>query len=546
MVQSLVASLLAAMLQVPPSPSPTPSASPSPVVSPAPAAQLSAQPFVADHLYPGGALSIAIANSTGPIGVSIDNPIVTLNIDQNAHTVTLTAGQTLGRAVLTILDGSGQRVLIPVRVALDAAKILSQTLALQYTGNPVDPVWLQRTVQRSVLRNLQLRPGVQAQTSFNLPAALAPGSIGAFDAQVQVSGNESYYPVNALINVNLQNVAAQSFVPSVLFYDDDPEHIATEGVLYRGHIDPATPVRLYYYHDDNAQPRDLAVVFSAPSGSSTVHLIDASAGPNIDVMQVGHAVTRDFLSRKPINEGIVVTIVPESPYIAERFAMQPLNGVAGNIDVHILSGSALDVTVLAVAQNTLDSAIPGLLTQPKLPGDGHHRTGVFNVNGYAQDTLSYRVGGDDVSLDYGLHSPPGVAPPDGRDFGEYGVWRTLNFAVTNPTGQAATLYLYEQPMGGPVRSSFLINGTPPVVEIQCARASERYQIGAPIPVAPGASTVQLQTMTDGGSFYPIEVGLTKTPPSPSPPSVTAPNGCFPKPPAPPLPTASPLPEPTGR
>ncbi len=553
-MQSLLASLLAALLQVPPSPAPLPATSPSPVVSPTPAAQLSAQPFVADHLYPGGTLAIAVANSTGSISAAIDNPIVSWNIDQNAHVVNISAGQTPGRAVLTISDGSGQRVLIPVRVAMDAAKLLAQSLSVQYTGNPVDPVWLQRTVQQAVLRNVQLQPGVvqtQAQTSFILPA-LAPGSVGAFDAQVQVPGSDSYYPVNALVNVNLQNVAAQAFIPPVLFYDDDPEHITTEGVLYRGHIDPATPVRLYYYHDNNAQPRDLAVVFSAPAGSSTVHLIDASAGPNIDVMQVGHAVTRDFLSRKPINEGLVVTVAPEAPYVAERFAMQSLNGVAGNIDVHILSGGALDVTVLSLASNTPDSAIAGLLGQPKLPGDGHHRTGVFDINGYAQDTLAYRVGGDDVSLDYGLHSPPALAPPDGRDFGEYGVWRTLNFTVSNPTDQPATLYLYEQPMGGPVRSNFLVttNGATQPVQIQCARASEHYQIGDPIAAPPGASSIQVQTMTDGGSFYPLEVGLTSTPPSPAPPPITAPNGCFPKaqasPQASPSPSASPLAEAAGR
>lgn len=550
MVQSFMASLLAALLQVPPSPTPVPTVLPSPVASPTPAAQLSTQPLVADHLYPGGVLAIAITSSTGPIDAAIDNPIVTWNIDQNTHTVTLTAGQTLGRAVLTISDGSSQHIAIPVRVAVDAAKLLSQTLTLQYTGNPVDQAWLQKTVQRAVLRNVLPQPGSgQPQSSFNLPA-LAVGSVGAFDAQVQVPGTDSTYALNAVVNVNLQNVAAQAFTPPVLFYDDDPEHITGEGVLFRGHINPGTPVRLYYYHDNNAQPRELAVVFSATSASSTVHLIDASAGPNIDVMTVGHNVTRDFLNRKPMNEGIVVTVAPQAPYIAETFQLQSLSGVAGSIDVNILSGGALDVTVLSVAPSTPDAAIPPLLTQPQLPGDGHHRTGIFNVSGYAQDTLAYRVGGDDVSLDYGLHSPPTLAPPEGRDFGEYGVWRTLNFNVTNPTGQPATLYLYEQPMGGPVRSSFLINATPPLVDIPCARASERYQVGEPIAAPPGASALQVQTMTDGGSFYPLEVGLTATPPSPAPPPISAPNGCFPKPQAAPqaspLPAASPAPEPTTR
>ena len=362
-----------------------------------------------------------------------------------------------------------------------------------------------------------------------------------------MAGSDTTYPVNALVNVNLQNVVAEAFAPPVLFYDDDPEHIAGEGVLYRGHIQPGTPVRLYYYHDNGNQPLDLAVVFSAPSDPSTVQLIEASAGPNIDVMTVGHNVTRDFLMRKPNNQGIVETIAPQAPYIAQRFALQPLSGAAGTIDIHVLSGGAVDVTVLSLATNTPDSAVPQLLTQGKLPGDGHHRTGVFNLTGYAQDTLAYTVGGEDASLDFGLHSPPTVEPPDGRDFGEYGVWRTLNFSVSNPSGQPATIYLYEQPMGGPVRSSFIVSGSPQPVEILCARASEKYQIGAPIQAPAGSSTIQLQTMTDGGSYYPLQVGLTATPPAPNPPPQSAPNGCFPKtqPTAvPPSASPSPQPEPT--
>jgi hypothetical protein len=35
-------------------------------------------------------------------------------------------------------------------------------------------------------------------------------------------------------------------------------------------------------------------------------------------------------------------------------------------------------------------------------------------------------------------------------------------------------------------------------------------------------------MTDGGSFYPLEVGLSGTPPQPVTPPVSAPDGCFPK------------------
>jgi hypothetical protein len=300
----LAAAVLAALLQgTPPAPPPSasPAPSPSPVTSPSAAPALGAQPAAADHLYPGNVLRITIANANGTVTAAIDNPIATWSIDQAAHVLTLTAGQSLGRATLTIADASGQGVLFPVRVGLDAGTISAQSLSLQYTGNPADQTWLQKTLQKLLLRNVQLQSGAAAQANFNLPSVLTPGSIGALDAQVQISGSDQYYPVSGVVNVNLQNVPTESFAPPLLFYDDDPEHISAEGVLYRGRVSAGRPVRLYYYHDNMDRPRDLIVAFSASSQAATVQLIDASAGPNIDVMTVGHIVTRDFLSQKPNN-----------------------------------------------------------------------------------------------------------------------------------------------------------------------------------------------------------------------------------------------------
>ncbi|HET9393458.1 MAG TPA: hypothetical protein VFO29_08100 [Candidatus Rubrimentiphilum sp.] len=545
----LAAALLAALLQgTPPAPSgASPAPSPSPIASPTVAPALSAQPAAADHLYPGNVLRITIAGANGAVTAAIDNPIATWSVDQAAHVLTLTAGQTLGRATLTVTDATNQSITVPVRVGLDAGTIAAQSLSLRYTGNPVDQAWLQKTVQKALLQNVQSAPGANPQTSFALPSALAPGSIGAFDAQVQITGGDQYYPVNSVVNVNLQNVPTESFAPSLLLYDDDPEHITTEGVLYRGRVSPGQPARLYYYHDNNNQPHDLVVAFSAPAGSATVQLIDVSRGPNIDVMTVGHFVTRDFLVQKPANQGIIVTVDPQSPYVAERFPLTSLAGAAGTVDVRVVSGGPVDVTVLSVAPETPDASIPSLLAQAKLPGDGHHRTGVFNVAGYAHEALSYTVGGEDASLNYGLQSPPVVEPPEGRDFGEYGVWRTIDFTVNNATGQPATIYLYESPMGGPLRSSFVINGALPPIDVGCVRLSQRYQIGQPLTVQPGQSNIQLQTMTDGGSNYPLEVGLTVTPPIPSAPPITAPDGCFPKTQSSPSPASpTPAPEPTGR
>ncbi len=429
---------------------------------------------------------------------------------------------------------------IPVRVAYDAGVVPAQ-VNVQVTGDALDPQWLQSQIQKAILKAVQTQPGIAAQIgAFALPALLSPGAGSDIPVQIQIPGGTQYFDVNAQTTVALQNVDAGPFASELLFYDDDPEKVVADGTLYQNEVQPNAPARLYYYHQNANDPRRILVVISnaVPNDPSTVQLIDASAGPNIDVMSVGHAVSRDFLTWKSHNQGIVAQIGPSAPFIADEFTMQPQDGAAGSIGVHVLSGGAVQLTVLAVPPTVTDAQIAQYLNQPRLPGDGHHRTGAFTVNDYGTQTLSYTVGGDDAVTQYGATTPPSL-DGNGRDYGDYGVLRTMTFAVQNTGTQPATVYLFEQPMGGVVRSSFLVDGT--LYQVGCARVSQRYQIGNAITVNPGISNVVVQTMTDGGSNYPLEVGMTVTPPLPATPPISAPDGCFPKPQqaAPPVPAPSP-------
>ena len=536
---------LAVALQVTPpppppdlvTPQPSPSASPSPTPAP-----ITVTP-VPVNLHPSQAVVLTIQNGTGPFTVSVDTPLVTATVDQTARTVTVTAGAQAGRAILTLNDSTGAAVQIPVRVALDAG-IVPASITLRVTGTQIDSAWLQKVVQNAVQRSVQLQPQATMQTlMFTLPPALGPGASAAVPVPVHLSGGDQYLDVDATASVTLQNVAADPFSPPLLMYDDDPEKLNGTGVLFRAQVNPAAPARLYYYHENSADQRQLAVVLSS-TAPSTVQLIDASAGPNIDVMSVGHNVSRDFLAQKPLNEGIVLVVGPQSPYVADQFLMNRLDGAAGNIGIRVLSGAAITVTVVATPPGGLSAAqLPAALALPQLPDDGHHRTGIFSLVNYAADTVAYTAPGPDASVQYGAHSPPASADlaslPTGHDYGEYGVLRTVNFNINNPLDQPQTLYLYERPMGGAVRSSFLVNGT--LVQVGCARVSNRYQIGDPITVAPHANMqLPVQTMTDGGSNYPLELGLSAAAPLPTVPPINAPDGCFPKS------QPSPQPEPTGR
>lgn len=513
-------------------------------------------------MHPSQSATLTIANGTGPFTTSIDTPLVTVTVDQTARTVTVAASQQTGRATIALNDSTGASVQIPVRVALDAGSVPS-AIAVRVTGTQLAPQWLTLIVQRALLRAMQVQPGAAAQVAaFTVPQTLGPGASAAIPVPVSIAGGDTYFDVpQTSVSVTVQNVDTPAFLTPVLYYDDDPEKVTEAGVLFRGQIAPNSPARLYYYHQNSGENRRLAVVLSSASAQpSTVQLIDASAGPNIDVMSVGHAVSRDFLMQKPLNEGIVIDIAPPVPYVAEQFPMKPLDGAAGSIGINVLTGGPVTATVVALPAGGDVSAneVTPYLTQPRLPGDGHHRTGAFLLTNYAQDVIPYTIPGADASKQYGAQTPPAAqAPGDpvtaGHDYGEYGVVRNLNFQITNPLDQPATLYLYERPLGGAVRSSFLVDGQ--LVQVGCARVSDRYQIGDPITVQPHARlTLPVQTMTDGGSNYPLEVGLTQTAPQPAAPPINAPDGCFPKPQtAPPAPQGtpaaspvpSPVPEPTG-
>ncbi len=557
---NIAVSILALALQVTPppappvlaSPAPSPSATVSPPASPSPASSpgnLTVTPATL-NLHPSQTHALTVTNATGTITAQTDTPAISVSVDQTARTVAVSASPQAGRAIVTVSDSSGASVQVPVRVAFDAG-VVPGTVTLRVTGNPVDTTWLQGQVQKAIAKSIQLQPGASLRTpSFTLPALFTPGSVAAIPVAITITGGNQYFDVvNAPLTVDLQNVDSSAFAPPFLFYDDDPERITGDGILYQNQVTAANPTRLYYYHENTNNQHQLFVVFSAPSGPATVQLIDASAGPNIDVMSVGHAVTRDFLMQKPRNEGLVVDITPQTPFVADQFLLNRLDGAAGTIGIRLLTGGPVTVTVLtappaSASDPPASSQVAALLGQPKLPGDGHHRTGVFNITTYGQETIAYTAGGPDAMTQYGAQSPPSADPAStGHDYGEYGVLRTLTFDVNNPSGQTATAYLYERPMGGVVRSSFLVDGT--LYQVGCARVPQRYLIGAPFAIPSGQTRITVQTMTDGGSAYPLEIGLTATPPLSTTPPISAPDGCFPKPSAPAAtPAASPAPSPS--
>jgi hypothetical protein len=480
------------------------------------------------QLNPAQQQIVTVSGVSPPLQATLDQKLVSVDVSADGTSVTIDATQATGSDVLHLVDANGARADVPIRVAFNAGTIVPQT-TLTVTGDPADAAWLAAQVASWVTRLTAVLPGAKATVGTVTPEApLAAGAGTQFVVPVQIAGNGQYFDRSGTTTVTVQNVVLEPFSPGLLFYDDDPEHVTQDGVLFRGTVTAAQPARLYYYHDDAADPRTLVVALTSSSQDATsVQLVGASAGPNMDVMHVGQTLTKNFLLTKAHGEGVVVSLSQDEPYLLAQTPMGERQLVSGTVDLRVLSGGSVVMTVLAVSAG-IDPRT--LLAGPVLPGDGHHRTGVFTISGFGSDKLTYSAGSADATLVVGDTDPtPPSADPaaTGHDYGDYGVLHSIDLTLTNPGSAPAAAYLYFKPLAGPARGSFLIDGS--LVDIGCVRLATPYQITA-FQLSPGQTyhTV-VRTMTDGGSFYPAEIGVSGNPPQPSAPPITAPNGCFPKP-----------------
>jgi len=429
----------------------------------------------------------------------------------------------------------------PSSSALPPAGVIPSGVSVDVTGSPgVTPDVLDTQILAALDQEIRptLRPGAAVRYGPIVPWPLLPlatGSRTAVNVTVTIEGDSASTTVTGVTTATIDNVVVAPAVPNVLFLSDDPEYLQSDGLVFRGQVSAGRPVRLYYYHSDIGVPRDLDVVLTA-AVPSRVQLIESAAGPDLDVMSVGHTVTRDLLQFEQANEGAVVDIEPGKPFIARHALMIQGELVAGAADVHVMSGGAVTVSVVASPAGGHPDAY---LSGPRMPFDGHDRHGMFDLDGFGNIAQSYVVGGPDVAVHYGgrTRTPRSLDPSDpGHDYGDYGIVHRITFGLVNPGDTPQLVYLYEKPLAGPVRSSFLVDGQ--LKELGCVRMPQPYWIATyQVPAhSNGISTTV--TMTDGGSFYPLEFGVTDTQPLPYTPPVGTPDGCSPNVASSPSPTAA--------
>ena len=413
--------------------------------------------------------------------------------------------------------------------AFPPAGTLPSNVSIIVTGNPADGAFLESQIRVALDRQIRptLRPGSVIHWGSIGPWPLLPLAVGdraAANVSVTITGDRGTSFVSGVVTVSMWNQGVPPIAPTTLFFSDDPEYVSSEGLLFRGTIEPGHATRLYYYHSVVGVPRDLDVVLTAKV-PTRVHAISAAAGPDLDTMSVGHSVSRDFLLYRQRNQGIVLDLAPNSPLVLRHDMMLQSELVAGSVDLHVLGGGPVTVSVVSPPAGGRPQPF---LAGPRLPPDGHNRHGVFDLDGFGDIGATYTVGGPDATITYGsqTRSPRNVDALDsGRNYGAYGVIYRIAFQLINPTDTNRVVYLYERPRGGAVRSSFLVDGQ--LKEVGCARLAQPYWLTT-YQIAPhSGGEARLLTMADGGSYYPLEIGVTETPPVWNTPPAGAVDGCSP-------------------
>lgn len=490
---------------------------------------------------------IAIVGGEPPLRAMLSVPVADVRVDPVANTLVL-RGLTNGTATLTISDASGAAAVASVLVGPNAG-FAPNDIAVALTGNPTDD-FAAAQIHAALLRAVQPLPGAAVVPgSVQLPTPLAPGQRIDAPLRFHVDGKNRYVDVDGIATAHISIAAPTAIPPTVLFYSDDPEALTQDGVLFRGTLTREQPVRLYYYHQTKVPNESVVIALDTQAGVSRVNVIGRGAGPNPAVMYVGQSATYRFLDDHARNAGVDLDVPVGAPLLifTSDTAMKTGDLVAGALDFALAGGSPVRVSVVALSP---EAQLATLLGSDEMLSDGKQRRGSYDIAQPFSLTLAYAVGTPDpAAVTVGGGDPPiPNLRPGGRPLaGDYGILRNVNLTLTNPTQAPATVYLYEKPIGYPVTTTINFTGDASPTRLQCAKQPERYLVHAFNVPANGNATITGTYMTDGGSTYPLDFGLTTTPPSPLPVSMTAPDGCFPKPagaspsPSAPMPTVSPSP-----
>ncbi len=485
----------------------TPGPAASPGETPVPLATPTQPPIVVEppqlSVEPGKTVSARVNSSLGAITATVaDASIATVIVDP-AQRVLYVTGVKVGSTVATVTDSRGVTRDVPVRVAYAAGTLADET-TVRVTGNPTSADYLREAIAAAVERAATLRSGA----SINVPPETIPihGDLKIdnrleIDAQAQIAGN-GYLPVNGTTHVIVENTALPPIQPARLLVSDYPERLTANGVLFTARLDRTQAQRfLYYHYNAPTEParRILLKARNASNAPATVQMIDGSAGPGANEMEVGHLSTKRFLVREARNEGRVLTIAPGATVNLVDHPLPPQSIVSAILQLRLVTGDPLDLAL--VAQDALAPTDQSIDTTTLLAGGAPHARGVYPVPTFFFDR-TYDVDGEDLDIAIGQLPLPNLRQGEALS-GDYGVEQSMKVVIVNMTRGPRSIALYANPRGGRATGTFIIDGV--VVQAHALAAFSRYKIWQERINAGTFRRITIVSMPEGGSSYPLRL-----------------------------------------
>lgn len=482
-------------------PAPEPLASPTPLPTPTPP-PIEVSP-AAPALEPGRIVVVRVNGAAGDIVATAGDPAVAaVSVDQLTRTVTIT-GLTVGVTVITVADARGITRDVPVRVAYAAGSVADR-IVLHLTGDPATAAFVREAAIRAAGAAATLRPGARATVAPEaaaVHATLPTDNRTALDVPLQLQG-DAYLNAAGTTHVEIVNDALPRIAPSRLLVSDYPERLTADGVLFNATIDRSRPQRFLYYHYNPGGEPARRILVKATNTSllpAVVHVIAGLAGPGANEMEVGHNATKSFLVRLRRNEGTIVTIPPNATVNLVNHDLPPNAIVNGILQLHEISGDPLTIAVVAQhADAPLDQSAD---TATLLSGGAPHARGVYPVPEFFSE-YTYAVNAAALEIPLGQLPLPNLREGEALA-GDYGVEQNVRVVIVNSTRTAQAIALYANPRGGDATGTFIIDNT--LVQAHRLQAFTRFKLWQET-IAPGTyRTLQITTMPEGGSSYPLRL-----------------------------------------
>jgi hypothetical protein len=475
--------------------------------TPVPTAEPTQPPIVIEPpqigVEPQKRVAARINSSLGTLTVTVADPTIAAAVVDQPQRVLYVDGLKLGSTTVTVTDGRGVSRTVPVLVAYAAGTVADST-TLRVTGNPASATYLRDALAEAAVRAATMRPGATIRVSADTIAVhgdLKLDNRTQVDVPVTIDGN-GYFGVSGTTHVTVENVALPPIFPQRLLVSDYPERLAADGVLFSARLDAKTPQRFLYYHFNPATEPARRILLKARNGSNapaTVQMVAGSAGPGNNEAEVGHLSTKRFLVHEARNEGTIVTVAPGATMNLVDHALPPTTVSSAILQLRLVSGDPLDLTLLAQNANAPLDQDPS--TTQLLAGGAPHARGVYPVPTFYFER-TYDVDGADLEIPIGQLPLPNLREGQALS-GDYGVEQSMNVVIVNQTRGARNVALYANPRGGKATGTFLIDGT--LVQAHGLAAFSKYKIWQER-INPGTfRRIRVVTMPEGGSSYPLRL-----------------------------------------